>query len=112
SPYFFLLGAHPRGCSLDAVVGHPLQLKPGPRADERACFTHELTELLRPEILRRESMQPLYRDVELPLAGVLARMEYTGIRVNSEALGSLSAMLETQIAALTTEIHRSAGREF
>jgi len=112
SLYSFMLDADPGSCSLDAMVERRLELKPGPRADERACFTHELTELLRPEIQRRESMLPLYRDVELPLTGVLARMEYTGIRVNSEALENLSAMLETQIGALTTEIHRSAGREF
>ncbi|HVV45721.1 MAG TPA: DNA polymerase I [Bryobacteraceae bacterium] len=112
SLYSFMLDADPGSCSLDAMVERRLELKPGPRADERACFTHELTELLRPEIQRRESMLPLYRDVELPLAGVLARMEYTGIRVNSEALESLSAMLETQIGALTTDIHKAAGREF
>ncbi|HEU5022780.1 MAG TPA: DNA polymerase I [Bryobacteraceae bacterium] len=112
SLYSFLLDADPGSCSLEAMVERRLELKPGPRADERACFTHELTELLRPEIQRRESMRPLYSDVELPLAGVLARMEYTGIRVNSEALESLSSMLETQIGALTAKIHKSAGREF
>ncbi|HVW08560.1 MAG TPA: DNA polymerase I [Bryobacteraceae bacterium] len=112
SLYSFLLDADPGSCSLESMIERRLELKPGPRADERACFTHELSELLRPEILRRESMLPLYRDIELPLAGVLARMEYTGIRVNSAALESLSAMLEAQIGALTADIHQAAGREF
>lgn len=112
SLYSFLLDADPGSCSLDAMVERRLELKPGPRADERAHFTHELTELLRPEVHKRASMLPLYETVELPLTSVLARMEYTGIRVDSNALEHLSASLETQIGALTKDIHIAAGREF
>ncbi len=112
SLYAFLLDAEPGGCSLEAMVERRLELKPGPRADERAHFTHELTERLRPELERRPSVLSLYRDIELPLAAVLARMEYTGIRVDATELGRLSLLLESQIAALTAEIHGIAGREF
>ena len=111
--YAFLLDADPGGCSLDAMVERRLELKPGPRADERAYFTHELTERLRPELEKRgPALRDLYRDIELPLAGVLARIEHTGIRVDAAELDRLSALLETQIAALTREIHSAAGREF
>src|SRR5262249_3583634 len=108
----FLLDAEPGGCSLEAMVERRLELKPGPRADERAHFTHELTEKLRPEIERRPSVRSLYEDIERPLAAVLARMEYTGIRVDATELERLSTMLEGQIAALTSEIHTAAKREF
>ena len=112
SLYAFLLDAEPGGCSLEAMVERRLELKPGPRADERAHFTHELTEKLRPELERRPSVMSLYRDVELPLTAVLARMEHTGIRVDAAELDRLSLLLEGQIAALTTEIHTAAKREF
>ncbi len=112
SLYSFLLDADPGGCSLEAMVERRLELKPGPRADERAHFTHELTELRRPEIQRRGAVQSLFEEIELPLAAVLARMEYEGIRVDAVELDRLSQLLESQITALTTEIHQAAGREF
>ncbi len=117
SLYAFLLDADPGGCSLEAMVERRLELRPGPRADERAHFTHELAERLRPEIVRRSAassatLRELYEKVELPLAGVLARMEHTGIRVDAGELDRLSTLLETQIASLTREIHTAAGREF
>ena len=44
--------------------------------------------------------------------GVLARMEHTGIRIDTSELARLSALMETGIARLTSEIHALAGREF
>ena len=112
SLYAFLLDADPGSCTLEAMVERRLELKPGPRADERAHFAHELNELLRPEIQRRAAVLSLYEQIELPLAAVLARIEYTGIRVDAAELDRLSLLLETQIAALTTEIHTAAHHEF
>src|SRR6185437_14369008 len=111
--YAFLLDADLSGCSLEAMVERRLELKPGPRADERAAFTHELTERLRPDLARRSTtLQSLYAQIELPLTGVLARMEHLGIRIDAAELGRLSTLLESQIAALTSEIHALAGCEF
>lgn len=111
SVYAFLLDADPASCSLDALVERRLDLRVGPRADERASFIHELNERLRPEVERR-GFRKLYEDIELPLAGVLARMERTGIRIDTTELARLSALMESGIAALTSEIHALAGREF
>jgi DNA polymerase I len=111
--YSFLLDADLAGCGLEAMVERRLELKPGPRADERASFTHELAERLRPELARRsDALRKLYEEIELPLTNVLARMEHTGIRIDATELARLSAMLETQIAALTRDIHSLAGCEF
>ena len=112
SLYSFLLDADPGGCALDTMVERRLELRPGPRADERAHFTHEITERLRPEVKRRPALLDVYERIELPLAGVLARMEHTGIRVDAAELARLSGLLETRIAELTAEIHAAAGREF
>ena len=111
SLYAFLLDADPSGCSLDALVERRLDLKIGPRADERALYIHELNERLRPEIDRR-GLRKLYEDIELPLTAVLARMEFAGIRVDAEALARMSATMETEVSRLTAEIHALAGREF
>jgi DNA polymerase-1 len=111
SLYAFLLDADPSGCSLDALVERRLDLKIGPRADERALFIHELDERLRPEIDRR-GLRKLYEEIELPLTAALARMEFTGIRVDAEALARMSATMEAEVSRLTGEIHTLAGREF
>ena len=109
--YSFLLDADPGGCSLETMVERRLDLRPGPRADERALYIQELNERLRPEVIRRQ-LYPLYEQIDLPLAGVLARMEETGIRVDAAELGRLSSLMETQLAQLTADIHAHAGREF
>jgi DNA polymerase-1 len=111
SLYAFLLDADPGSCSLESLVERRLDLRAGPRADERASFVHELNEKLRPEIERR-GLAKLYEEMELPLAWVLARMEHCGIRIDTNELGRLSLLMETGIARLTSEIHALAGREF
>ncbi len=111
SVYAFLLEADPGACSLESLVERRLDLRAGPRADERASFIHELNERLRPEI-DRKGFRQLYDDIELPLAGVLARMEYAGIRIDTTELARLSNLMETGIARLTLEVHALAGREF
>jgi DNA polymerase-1 len=111
SVFAFLLDADPGACSLEALVERRLDLRAGPRADERAAFVHELNTRLKPEVERRGSMR-LYREIELPLSGVLARMETTGIRIDTAELSRLSALLETGITGLTRDIHALAGREF
>jgi DNA polymerase-1 len=111
SIYSFLIDADPSGCSLETMVERRLDLRAGPRADERALFIHELNELIRPEIDRR-GLRRLYEEIELPLADVLARMEFTGIRVDPAELARLSLLLDADIMRLTAEIHALAGREF
>ncbi len=111
SVYAFLLDADPGACSLESLVERRLDLRAGPRADERASFIHELNERLRPEI-DRKGFRQLYDDIELPLAGVLARMEHTGIRIDTTELARLSNLMETGIARLTLDVHALAGREF
>lgn len=109
--YSFLIEADPGSCSLEAMVERRLDLRPGPRADERALFAHELHGLLKPEIERRGLMD-LYRSMELPLSAVLARMEQTGIRIDPQELSRLSVMMDVEIKRLTAEIHVLAGHEF
>jgi len=54
----------------------------------------------------------LYRDVELPLIGVLARMEDAGVRVDRAFLEELGRDLNARLAGLEAEIHALAGEVF
>lgn len=64
----------------------------------------------------QERLEPplawLYREVELPLSGVLARMEATGVVLDLPYLKALAEDLGHQIERLEEEIHRLAGHPF
>ncbi len=54
----------------------------------------------------------LARDVEFPIISVLARMEHTGIRLDSKFLQTMSNEFAEKIHDLEKEIHDLAGYEF
>ncbi len=109
--YAFLLDAEPSGCPLDEQARRRLDLQLGGAPEQRAAITLEIYELLHPAVGQR-GLDKLYTEIELPLAGVLARMERVGIRIDSAELVRLSALMEREIAGLTTEIHALAGKPF
>ena len=59
--------------------------------------------------LERAKLSPLYRELELPLATLLARMEQVGIRIDSDYLGELASVIGGQIAGLEERIGELAG---
>jgi len=109
--YAFLLDADPGGCSLDELAHRRMDLKLGASPEQHADYALELYQDLSREIDAR-NLRSLYEAVELPLAGVLARMELTGILIDSTELKRLSSLMETEIARLTAEIHQMAGKPF
>jgi DNA polymerase I len=54
----------------------------------------------------------LYRDLELPLAGVLARIEVRGVQLDVDKLRVIGAEVATSLVALEKEIHALAGGPF
>jgi DNA polymerase-1 len=54
----------------------------------------------------------LYRELELPLCRVLAKIECRGIRLDTDYLRSLGQEVGTSLAALEQEIHGLAGQTF
>ena len=60
--------------------------------------------------LGQQGVEDLYRDVELPLVSVLARMEHVGIGVDRPRLVAIAARLDGAVASLADELHRVAGR--
>ena len=62
--------------------------------------------------LREEGMYDLFRDIEMPLARVLASMEHTGVRVRPETLREYSETLGKRMSELEHDIYARAGEEF
>ncbi len=80
-------------------------------AGEEVCALHGLAPRLH-QRLAGDGLEPLYRQVELPLTRVLARMERAGVRVDEAVLGALSREYESELARLEGEIHALAGEVF
>jgi DNA polymerase-1 len=78
---------------------------------ERADLARQLAHDLAPK-LADAGVDAVYRDLELPLVGVLADVEAAGVRLDTAALASLSSRLERDLAGLTARIHALAGVEF
>ena len=62
--------------------------------------------------MREREVDGLFRDVEIPLAGMLARMEEAGVVVDMAYLETLGEEMSTRIAGLEREIYALAGSEF
>ena len=81
------------------------------QAVEVADLTAQVANVLG-ERIDETDLGNIYRDVELPLAPLLYRMERAGMRIDTEVLGALSQNLGEQLAMLTDRICQMAGREF
>jgi DNA polymerase-1 len=109
--YGFLLDAEPGGCSLEAQAQRRMDLKVGAAPEQQADLTLEIWQQVCPAMDER-GLRKLYGEIELPLTGVLARMERTGVRIDGGELKRLSVMMETEIGRLAGEIHAMAGHPF
>lgn len=64
------------------------------------------------EAVRKEGMEQLLTEVEMPLAPVLARMELAGVRLDIRALDDAADALRGRLSDLEKEIYALAGEEF
>ena len=70
---------------------------------------------LRPKLekeLSDKSLLSLFTDIEMPLAGVLARMELNGIKLDLALLSRLSRDIEKRLAGLIEDIFAISGCQF
>jgi DNA polymerase I len=109
--YAFLMSADPGACSPEALAERFLDRKLNAAAEQQAECTLTIVERLRPEVESQELMG-VYRDIDLPLSPVLARMESRGIRVDPETLAQLSKDLESRIDEIARKVFAEAGRPF
>ena len=109
--YSYLLHPTTAKHSLEDVAARRLSLALSGAVAEKADFVARMREPLRKE-MEAQDLIKLYEEIERPLSPVLAAVERAGIRLDPEALHSMSATFEKQIASLTARIYELAGTEF
>jgi DNA polymerase-1 len=106
-PITDLIGKGSKAVMFDTV---PVEL-----ASEYSCedadITWRLNGVFRNSLSER-SLEALFRDVELPLIDVLARMEMAGIAIDPDVFKRLERELSTRLAALESAIFEEAGESF
>jgi DNA polymerase I len=80
-------------------------------AGERADLARQLSNRLAP-LLVTDHLEPVYRDLEMPLIPVLADIERAGIRLDGPALAAQSRHVEQELAGYTARIFELSGEEF
>ena len=80
-------------------------------AAEDADITLRLYNVLKPR-LKEAGVEQLFYDIEMPLVPVLADMETTGVRLDTEALAETSKVLTERMKQIERNIYELAGHEF
>lgn len=84
----------------------------GEYAAEDADVTLRVHQALAPQLGGEERLERLYRDIELPVAEILYRMERNGVLIDVFALAQQSEELGRKLMALEAEAHQLAGGPF
>jgi DNA polymerase-1 len=106
-PYADIAGKGKNEVTMNAV---PVD-KVFPYACQDADLAYELSSVLWPQVVEK-NLDKLYREIELPLIGLLAEMEIWGVKIAREALEDLSAELEKELRRLEKKIYALSGGEF
>lgn len=80
-------------------------------AAEDADVTLRLYNVLK-QRLKEAGVEQLFYDIEMPLVPVLAEMETTGVRLDTEALAETSKVLTERMKQIERNIYELAGHEF
>ena len=78
---------------------------------DRAKFIYETKELFQNKI-KEENVEYLFNEIELPLATVLADMEFTGVKIDKQVLKDMGEDIQIKLELLKKDIYNSAGCEF
>lgn len=100
----------PRGKNQQSMRDVPLD-KIAIYAAEDADVTMKLKEVLEPE-LKKNNLEHLFYEVEMPLVRVLASIESNGIRLDSSSLALSSQEMTSKMKQIEQEIYQLAGVEF
>ncbi|WP_448547607.1 DNA polymerase I [Thalassotalea fusca] len=86
--------------------------KAGHYAAEDADITLRLHQTLYPQLSESPNQLSVFRDIEMPLLPVLAKMEQHGVLIDSDLLAEQSASLGARLDQLELEAHNIAGQTF
>ncbi|CBL43787.1 DNA polymerase A [gamma proteobacterium HdN1] len=81
-------------------------------AAEDADVTLKLHQALWPRVQKTPTLTKVFQEIEMPLVGVLSRMEREGARIDVAALKQQSRQLGERMAELEAEAHTLAGQPF
>ncbi len=81
-------------------------------AAEDADVTLRVHQALAPRLAAEEKLERLYRDIELPVAEILFRMERAGVLIDTQALAQQSDALGRRLMEIEGEAHALAGQPF
>ncbi len=109
--YSYLLDPTYSSHGLAEVALRRLNLKLSGNLAESADVTGRLAAALAHEV-EHNGLMKTYRDIDLPLVPVLARMEEAGVKIDKDALARMSTRLEGEIDAKAREIYSQCGVEF
>ena len=84
----------------------------GKYAAADADITLRLANELLPQLAESDTLDTLYRELELPLIPILVDMELAGVTLDTGILDDLDEQLNGEIATVTTQIFQDAGHEF
>ncbi len=90
-------------------------LIPGDCARDYACQRADVTWQLEERFqiqMEAQQIDELYRNIEIPLVGVLADIEWEGIEIDRKWFGSLKERFARERQRVEQEIYRAAGGEF
>src|SRR5918997_1252405 len=108
----FLLDPARRGFPLDELAEERgLAVEAEDVQVQRAGLVYDLAARQREQIHER-GLEPLLREIELPLIRVLRETEKTGVRLDARKLEESAARIRTDAAQLEREIWELAGEEF
>ncbi len=78
---------------------------------EDADFTYRLIKKQEPE-LKKQKLEKLFNEIEMPLVQVLMEMEMNGVLINVKYLAKISEKVKARIKQLETKIYKLAGQKF
>lgn len=78
---------------------------------EDADITFQLAQIFKP-ILKEKGGERVFYDVEMPLVSVLAEMELTGVKIDTDNLREQSKDIEREIKSIENKITDLAGEHF
>ena len=95
-------GAKRKIAELDKIARHSIEI---------ATAIHQIKEIAL-EKLKEQNQLNLFEEMEMPLATVLAKMEYQGMALDLDELEKMGKNLKERINTLEKEIHTQAGMTF
>jgi DNA polymerase-1 len=109
--YSFLLRPGTANHAFPEVVLRHLNFMLSGAPGERADFLLRIAPTLRADV-EKQGLAELYKTIDFPLAGVLARMEAAGVRVSKQDLDKISVKAQEEIERLEKTICELAGFKF